>query len=76
MTVELEYDDTIFHEKDERSFIKFIGSTLNERKGELLLHSNKWGATIGSIRVITTHSLGARNGKGFIDSGDRGRGNT
>ena len=51
MTVELEYDDIIFHEKDERSFIEFIDTTLNESRGELLLHSNKWGATIGSIKV-------------------------
>lgn len=52
MTVELDYDADIMHGSDEIAITWFFEEILSEEKGELLLHSNEIGDTVGSIRVI------------------------
>lgn len=53
MTVELDYDADDFHGDDEIAIAWFFEEILSDENGELLLHSNEIGDTVGSIRVIS-----------------------
>ena len=56
MVIELEYDDTIIHHDNKEGIDWFYGEILHETKGELLLHSNNIGDTLGSVRVISVEN--------------------
>ena len=53
MTVELDYDAEIMHGDDEESKAWFFSEILHDETGELLLHSNNIGDTLGAVRVIS-----------------------
>ena len=53
MTVELEYDADVMYGTDDVSIAWFFDEILSGDKGQLLLHSNEIGDTIGTIRVLS-----------------------
>lgn len=57
MEIELSYDETMVHGDDEQSKQWFFGHILNGNTGELMLHSNDIGDTIGSVKVIRVLAL-------------------
>ena len=52
LTIELTYDSGIMHGEDERSKQWFFNEILNGENGDLVLHSNEIGDTIGTVKVI------------------------
>jgi len=56
LTVELEYDDSSWHGNDDDSVSWFRDCILMQNidnSGELLLHSNEVGDTVGEVKVLT-----------------------
>lgn len=53
LTIELDYDAEIMHGDDEESKAWFFSEILHDETGELLLHSNNIGDTLGAVRVIS-----------------------
>ena len=55
MTVELDYDAEAAHggDSDDEAKAWFFGEILHEETGELLLHSNNLGDTVGKVRVVS-----------------------
>jgi hypothetical protein len=59
MTIELDYDAELMHGDDQESKDWFFNQILCESLGELMLHSNDMGDTVGTVRVISvTPTLG------------------
>jgi hypothetical protein len=52
LEIELEYDANLMHGDDTESKQWFMSHILSERGGDLLLHSNEIGDTIGPVVVI------------------------
>jgi len=51
LEIELEYDENIMHGDDPQAIEWFFEDILQDQNGELLLHSNEIGDTIGTVRV-------------------------
>lgn len=53
LTIELDYDAETMHGDDAESKAWFFSEILHDEIGELLLHSNNIGDTLGVVRVIS-----------------------
>jgi hypothetical protein len=51
MIVELDYDEKAMH-SDDPDAIKWFYEDILKENGELILHSNKTGDTVGEIKVL------------------------
>lgn len=52
LVIELEYDGDVTHGDDQESILWFYSDILSDDKGELILHSNEIGDTVGHVRVL------------------------
>jgi hypothetical protein len=57
MTVELDIDDEMYGDDEEKSWL--LNDILTGDKGQLLLHSNEIGDTVGAIKVLSVHFAAA-----------------
>lgn len=53
LNIELTYDDEIMHGKDKEAIDWFYECILTDTKGDLLLHSNEIGDTVGDVKVLS-----------------------
>ncbi len=52
LTIELEYDDEIMHGNDEDAEKWFFDEILTAKHGDLILHSNELGDSLGIITKL------------------------
>jgi hypothetical protein len=58
ITATLEYDDVIMHDNDPESKEWFMGMLKGDAgEGDLILHSNEIGDSIGVVKVISMREL-------------------
>jgi hypothetical protein len=57
LTVELDIDDEMYRHEEEKSWL--LDEILTGEKGQLLLHSNEIGDTVGAIKVLSVHFAAA-----------------
>jgi hypothetical protein len=56
MVVQLEYDESIIHGDDQDGIDWFYDEILHAGVGQLLLHSNSIGDTVGKVCVISVEN--------------------
>lgn len=55
MLVELDYDAKVLHGRGKEEEEWFAENILSDYGGELLMHSNVLGCTLGKVKVLVVH---------------------